>query len=97
MMGVEGCVCRTQDSGKRCLDGSDCEGSCLYDHVEVVRPARSHCESGGTCTANVALGRLVGKCSPTDDPFGCAARLNEGESDAGLRPLPIRVPVICVD
>lgn len=85
----ESCDCRTNDAGKRCTDGIDCQGMCVanadnpaFDVVDVGPPAR---------------GFLVGRCSEFVTVFGCNALIDAGARDLG--PVSVADPpaVLCVD
>jgi hypothetical protein len=87
--GTESCDCRTDDAGKTCTDGSDCQGMCVasadnpeYDVVDIGPPAR---------------GFLVGRCSEFVVVFGCNALVDSGARDAGPISIVRRPPVLCVD
>lgn len=79
-----GCLCRTEDAGKRCTDGDQCTGVCLYDPNAkpiVGEPADL----------------LVGECSEHAVVYGCYDYIPEG---ASTQPAPAggRQPgQICVD
>jgi len=62
------CVIAYADAGKRCTDGDQCLGDCLYDGAAAP----------GT---NVSVG---GQCAPTSNRFGCATRVEDGKADATL-------------
>lgn len=96
-LAIEGCNCGTADAGLWCTDGKDCEGSCLFDHFDVVRPARSDCRRHGSCHVEPAMGIAIGTCSSHVMVFGCHARLRDGAANGGLTRLPARVPRVCVD
>ena len=71
MMGWEGCVCRTSDQGKKCYDGRDCEGRCLFKQYELVQEAQSiRCDDHGVCRARLATRRPVGECSEFTMHYG---------------------------
>ncbi len=94
--GSEGCNCRMRDAGKECRDGTDCEGECLFDHVEEVRPASQHC-SHGACSATLREARLVGRCATYRTTFGCHSFIPDGESKRQPRVGLVHAPYICVD
>jgi putative hemolysin len=71
MMGREHCVIPFKDAGKACNDGSQCEGDCW---------AKSPRETAKD-------GKAAGTCQPTNMPFGCNSRLDNG----------VASPVLCVD
>ena len=86
---TESCDCRTNDAGKRCTDGADCQGMCVanadtpaYDVVDVGPPAR---------------GFLVGRCSEFVTVFGCNALVDAGARDDGPVSVAEPPPVLCVD
>lgn|GEM_PF-2084691 len=92
-----GCNCRTTDAGDECRDGRACEGACLFEHYEVVRPASDLCHPDGTCTVHPALGVPVGHCSAWQMNFGCRARVRRGAADEAPVVLPRRAPMLCAD
>lgn len=86
---TESCDCRTNDGGKRCTDGIDCQGMCVanadnpaYDVVDIGPPAR---------------GFLVGRCSEFVTAFGCNALIDAGARDDGPVFVAAAPPVLCVD
>lgn len=92
-----GCNCQTTDAGNECRDGRSCEGACLFDHYEVVRPATDTCRPDGSCTVHPALGVPVGRCSSWQMNFGCRAWVRRGAADEAPVVLPRRAPLVCVD
>jgi hypothetical protein len=57
------CDCGTNDGGKICRDGEECEGGCEFNHFEMVVPEGPlRCDAKG-CARSPALGRMVGACS----------------------------------
>lgn len=93
--GYEGCNCRMRDAGKECRDGTDCQGECLFDHTEEVRPAARHC-SRGACAVTMRAVRLVGRCATFRTTFGCHSYIPDGESKRPPRIGP-GAPFMCVD
>jgi hypothetical protein len=86
---TESCNCGTNDGGKRCTDGTDCQGMCVansdnpeYDAVDSGPPAR---------------GFLVGRCSYFVTVYGCNALVESGARDAGPASVAEPPPVLCVD
>jgi hypothetical protein len=69
------CLCRTHDNGKRCIDGKECEGSCVTDGktYQVVRT-----DADGT-----VYGYRVGQCSEFLGKRGCGPNIPEGATDGG--------------
>ena len=96
LSGVESCNCRTKDAGQECRDGRECEGECLYDHGEEVQAASRSC-SGGRCTIQLRMTRLVGRCAPFRTTFGCHSYLPDGEGERAPHIGAARVPHVCVD
>lgn len=84
----ESCNCRTNDGGKRCRDGNDCEGQCI---------AAENPELEVTAQGPPALGYLVGRCSETKMVFGCQRFIRDGASSAPPRDLSKLPPKLCVD
>jgi len=97
MTGWEGCNCRMSDAGKLCYDGSDCEGSCLFERYEITRKASGPTCRNGVCTVSLALGVPIGHCSEFRRVFGCQAFIAPGASKEPPRTLPAHAPVRCVD
>jgi hypothetical protein len=77
MIGVEGCLCRARDAGRRCTDGRDCQGICLQTGSERVVTRRCRTPS---CIEEVGL-RAVGRCSEFVAQFGCYSYIPEGARD----------------
>ncbi len=87
LSGREGCLCKARDEGKRCRDGSECEGDCL-----VVEGEREVVEQGPP-----PRGHFIGRCSRLVGTFGCHARLADGTLARGPQRLDLSPPVVCVD
>jgi hypothetical protein len=97
MLGMEGCICRTRDGGRRCTDGRDCEGMCLVTGTEIVRrPPPCRETRGRICPLASTLVRAVGRCSEFVFAFGCHSYIPAGERD---RPLGSTVSMhrVCAD
>jgi len=90
MLGLEGCSCRTQDSGHPCQDSDDCQGYCLYTHHERFVDA-----------AGQSVARLAGECSERDRMFGCHAIIRGGRRSLSPMPAPpgraLSAPMLCID
>ena len=82
LVGKEGCICGTKDAWRECRDGLDCEGTCLFERVEIVKPPE--------------LGVLVGRCTALKATFGCYEYIPAGASKLSPRLLP-RPERVCVD
>ena len=84
MAGVLGCNCRPPDGGRRCRDGRECAGKCLYDSDAKPGPGEDP-------------DRMIGRCAEFETTFGCVSYIPDGAMDEpvprGLR----RVPRICTD
>lgn len=93
LMGTVGCNCIARDAGRVCRTSSECEGACLFERFEVVRPASRGCR-GETCWSTPALGRPIGRCSQRTRVFGCHASL-DGPVDAPPVTLPARMALVC--
>ena len=72
LLGLWGCEIPFADAGKACHDKSDCAG---------------HCYAADNTDRNAPPGRAMGKCQPTNSPFGCHAEINNGVVE----------PTLCVD
>jgi hypothetical protein len=85
----ESCNCRTTDAGKRCQDGSDCQGMCIAGkddpETEVVTPGPPR------------RGFFVGRCSELVTVFGCNRVIERGTRARGPVPLDEPPQKICVD
>jgi hypothetical protein len=81
------CLCPTSDGGKRCRDGSECQGQCLADdrEREVTDPGPP------------ARGYFVGKCSRFHSNFGCHRPISAGVLKAGPSVLEEPPAQICAD
>jgi hypothetical protein len=64
LAGAERCVHRLKDADKRCTDDAQCLGGCVVDDAPATR------------APGVAV---TGRCKVDDDPFGCVARVREGQ------------------
>ena len=84
----ESCNCRTNDGGKRCTDGGDCQGMC----VASEEPEREQVEPGPP-----ARGFFVGRCSELMTAFGCNRIIDRGARARGPVPLADPPQMICVD
>jgi len=86
---TESCNCRTNDGGKRCTDGADCQGVCIAatdnPELEVV--------DGGT----TRRGFFVGKCSELVTVFGCNRIIDRGARSHGPVSPEEAPQQICVD
>jgi hypothetical protein len=85
---VETCICKTNDEGRDCLDGNDCQGECL-----LADDAEFHVMDRG----DPARGYYRGHCASYDTTFGCFRHI----PDAIGSELPLAAedagPLICVD
>ena len=81
------CNCRTSDAGKRCRDGTECEGLC----TAAEAPERLVTDPGPP-----ARGFFVGRCSAFATVFGCYRPIHDG---AGVKPVELsEMPqTICAD
>lgn len=73
LLGSWSCVHHFRDGGKQCGDGAQCDsGLCLAERSQP--PRRASRATGGLC-------------APTNNPFGCHARVVKGRVQ----------PFLCVD
>ena len=81
------CNCRTKDGGKRCRDGTECQGLC----IGADNPERQVVDKGPP-----ARGFFVGRCSKFETVFGCYRPIDDG---ASARPVDLTEPpqMICFD
>jgi hypothetical protein len=81
------CNCRTRDGGKRCRDGTECQGLC----IGADAPERQVVEKGPP-----ARGFFVGRCSKFETVYGCYRPIDDG---ASARPVDLtELPnMICAD
>jgi hypothetical protein len=81
------CNCRTRDGGKRCRDGTECQGLC----IGADDPERQVVEKGPP-----ARGFFVGRCSKFETVYGCYRPIDDG---ASARPVDLAEPprMICAD
>jgi hypothetical protein len=82
LTGHVGCICATNDAGRECRDGAECEGECVFERFDEVLPG---------------MGVPVGRCSEMEFLFGCNALLRDGVAAEPPQPLPGRSPTICID
>jgi hypothetical protein len=82
-----GCLCRTNDAGKDCRQGSECEGQC------ILKPLRTQVTDPGP----PARGYFLGSCSEFVTTFGCLRRLAPDALGAGPVNLSDAPPEICLD
>jgi hypothetical protein len=65
----ERCDCKTKDAGKKCLDGDECQGECLFDTYDLKGREIGHCSDNERvrgCVNIVAKGQS--KIPPTNPP-----------------------------
>jgi len=79
-----GCLCRTNDAGKRCTDGDQCTGVCLYD--KDAKPV-----------ADEPPDVLVGRCSEREVVYGCFDYIPKGASKQAVPAGGAQPQRICVD
>ena len=91
------CNCRAPDAGKRCTDGKDCAGLCLFDRIELVpnRPCVS--TAWTTCPIQLPTGFEVGHCSAERTLGGCQLVIADGASAQGARLQPSPRVMACFD
>lgn len=82
------CNCRTSDGGKKCSDGSDCQGMC----ITADTPERDVIEPGPH-----PRGYFVGRCSATSVVYGCNRIIDRGAATHGPIDLAEPPQQICVD
>jgi hypothetical protein len=46
----EGCNCKTKDAGKRCMDGDECQGQCMFDGYDQKGAEVGHCSDEARVT-----------------------------------------------
>jgi hypothetical protein len=85
---TDSCNCKTNDGGKRCRDGNDCQGMC----IGADEPEREVVEAGPP-----ARGFFVGRCSPTVTVYGCNRIIDRGAVARGPVPMSEPPSSICVD
>jgi hypothetical protein len=89
LLQTETCNCRTNDGGKRCTDGADCQGVCVAGadapEREVVSPGPP------------ARGFFVGRCSELVTVYGCIRIIDRGVRAVGPTELGEPPGAICVD
>jgi hypothetical protein len=84
----ESCICKTNDAGKACRDGAECEGMCMlaedanFEVVEPGPPPRGH---------------YVGRCSEYDTVFGCHRMIPNGTRAKGPAVADEAAQRLCVD
>jgi hypothetical protein len=85
---IETCICKTDDEGRECTDGNDCNGECLLDgdaELNVMEQADS------------PRGYFKGHCAGYDTTFGCFRHIPDGIQSQ----LPLVAeeagPNVCVD
>src|SRR5689334_7864158 len=84
----ETCICKTNDEGRECTDGNDCQGECLLDG-----DAELHVMEQG----DPPRGYYKGHCADYDTTFGCFRHIPDGIQSE----LPLTAeeagPDVCVD
>jgi len=85
---TETCICKTNDEGRECMDGNDCQGECLLDGDAELNVM----EQG-----DPPRGYFKGHCAGYDATFGCFRHIPDGIQ--GQLPLIAEEagPNICVD
>lgn len=68
-MQTERCVLSYADAGKRCTDGSECEGDCRIGDVTGAPRAGAD---------------AVGQCTATSSRFGCYTTVTGGKAEATI-------------
>jgi hypothetical protein len=85
---IESCICKTNDEGRECTDGDDCQGECLVD---------ANAEFHVMDQADPPRGYYTGRCAGFDTTFGCFLHIPNGIQGS----LPLTAdeagPFICVD
>jgi len=85
---IETCICKTNDEGRACTDGNDCQGECLLDGDAELNVM----EQG-----DPPRGYFKGHCAGYDTTFGCFRHIPDGIQSQ----LPLVAeeagPNICVD
>lgn len=83
------CNCRTNDGGKACRDGAECEGQCIAD---ADNPRHEVTDPGPP-----PRGYFLGRCSELASVFGCFRTIDRGAAARG--PVPAADPpgMICAD
>jgi hypothetical protein len=98
MLGWEGCNCRTPDAGRRCTDGRDCQGRCLFESFAVVEEAKAPtCDDTGVCRASLGVRRAVGTCSEFQYLYGCHSIIRDGASRQPPSSGSWRMGQVCMD
>ena len=100
LMAREGCNCQARDALKKCRDGDECEGACIFDRWEVSQPALpGGCTGKGqqrACTARTrALGRPVGRCSGFIGVRSCHNLIRRGISSQPDQQIPWGTSRVC--
>ena len=62
------CVVRYSDAGKRCTDGSQCQGDCRAEPTAATREGQA----------------VAGVCQATSNRFGCFTTVTNGKAEATL-------------
>ena len=63
---VDSCICKTNDEGRECLDGKDCQGECIVDRDAEFQVMDQ---------SQPSLGFFKGHCAAYDATFGCFRHL----------------------
>jgi hypothetical protein len=80
------CSCDTDDAGKACFDGRDCEGPCLWDRTRNIESAAcKRPKSHGDCSDALRREIDVGHCAALKLPLGCATVIEPGAADHSPR------------
>lgn len=73
LLNGEGCVLPMKDAGKKCTDGSQCDGgTCFLDERKLGFKAPKRGQ------------KVVGQCAATNFTFGCAWRVSKGQSSVPM-------------
>lgn len=86
---TESCNCRTNDGGKRCTDGADCQGVCI---AAADNPELEAVDGGAP-----RRGFFAGKCSEFVTVFGCNRIIDRGARSHGPASVDDAPQLICVD
>jgi hypothetical protein len=85
---VESCICRTNDAGRRCADGRECQGQCLVDQAAGFQVMES---------SDPPRGFYTGTCSTYDTTFGCHLLIPPGIDEQLPLPAEEAAQHLCID
>lgn len=93
----DACRCATNDARRRCSDGAECQGACLFERFDEELPPACRERPGVRCPIPVRTGVRIGHCSEWRAPIGCVAVVPRRDPAGRAEPLPAAKEVQCFE